>query len=340
MGDMGAAYLLFAATFPERVLSLALANSWATLRRRDDYPWGIPAEVLDQANEVLVELWGTDESVAIFSPKLANDERFREWFARLERATHSPSTLKVLRQIVSALDVRATLPTIKAPALIVSHARHPYVRPDHSRFLAEHLPNAKHIERPGNGTFFWLHDVDWMLEEVQTFFTGTKGAPDLDDRILATVLFTDIVSSTERASALGDRGWRELLDEHDRLVHREIERFRGRAVKSTGDGILATFEGPARAIRCAIAINEAISPLGIEVRTGLHTGEVELRGEDIGGIAVHIGARVMKEAGPGEVLVSGAVPPLVAGSAIEFEDRGAKEIKGIPGEWRMFLVKT
>jgi class 3 adenylate cyclase len=185
-----------------------------------------------------------------------------------------------------------------------------------------------------------MHDVDWTLDEVQAFLTGTRGTTGLDDRVLATVLFTDIVGSTERAAEIGDQRWHWLLDEHDALVRREIERFRGRPLKSTGDGFLATFDGPARAIRCAVALGQAVRPLGIAVRTGLHTGEVELRTEDVGGIAVHIAARVMAEAGAGEVLVSGAVPPLVAGSGIHFEDRGPRALKGVPGDWRLFAVQA
>ena len=178
------------------------------------------------------------------------------------------------------------------------------------------------------------------FQDAETFLTGTKGTPDLDDRVLATVLFTDIVGSTQRAAEMGDRRWRSLLDEHDALVRREIDRFRGRQVKSTGDGVLATFDGPARAIRCAAVLGETARSLGIDVRTGLHTGEIELRADDVGGIAVHIAARVMAEAGSGEVLVSGSVPPLVAGSGIEFDDRGAAQLKGVPGEWRLYAVKT
>lgn len=209
----------------------------------------------------------------------------------------------------------------------------------HSEYLAAHIPGARHVRRPGFFGLYWLHDVEGVLEEIQTFFTGTKGVPIFDDRVLATVMFTDIVGSTQRAAELGDERWRTLLDEHDRVTRQEIERFRGRAVSFTGDGFLATFDGPARAIRCAVALSEAVRELGIEVRTGLHTGEVEQREDNVGGIAVHIGARVMKEARPSEVLVSGAIPPLVAGSGIEFDDRGAHRLKGVPGEWRLYAVR-
>jgi class 3 adenylate cyclase len=242
-------------------------------------------------------------------------------------------------RIVAGFDARGILPAIKAPTLVVSHTESGWLRLGHGRYLAEHIPNARYVERQGPVGLFWMHDADWTLDEVRAFFTGARSAPGFDDRVLATVLFTDIVGSTERAAEIGDQRWRWLLDEHDTIVRREIERFRGRPVKSTGDGFLATFDGPARAIRCAVALGEAVRPLGIDVRTGLHTGEVELRGEDVGGIAVHIAARVMAEAGGGEVLVSGAVPPLVAGSGIDFADRGARALKGVPGDWRLFAVQ-
>jgi class 3 adenylate cyclase len=332
--------LVFAASFPERTQALALLNSYATLGRHDDYEWGFPAEVLERFVSNAVTNYGTGARLGFSAPEMAHDDRFRDWFARLERTSHSPSTWQVVMRAQAAVDLRGILPAIKAPTLVISHARHPYVRVDHGRYLAEHIPNARYVERPGFWGFSWLHDVDWTLDELQDFFTGTRGAPDLDDRVLATVLFTDIVASTERAASLGDRRWRQILDEHDSVTRSEIERFRGRLVKSTGDGFLATFDGPARAIRCAVALTNAVRPLGIEVRTGVHTGEVQVREEDLGGIAVHIADRVMGEAGPGEVLVSGAVPPLVAGSGIEFDDRGVRPLKGVPGEWRLFAVNS
>jgi class 3 adenylate cyclase len=204
--------------------------------------------------------------------------------------------------------------------------------------MAENIPGAKYIELPGEDLFWWVGDADAIVDEVEEFVTGVRPTPK-SDRVLATVLFTDIVGSTERASELGDRRWRALLDEHDTLVRRELERYRGREVKVVGDEFLATFDGPARAIHCACAIAEAVRGLGLEIRAGLHTGEVELRGEDIAGLAVHIGARVAALAGPGEVLVSGTVPPLVAGSGLEFSDRGSRELKGVPGAWNVFAVQ-
>jgi class 3 adenylate cyclase len=275
----------------------------------------------------------------MLAPEIADDLRLSDWYARLERSSMSPTNYQYVLKVVGAADLRGILPTIKAPVLVISHAGHPYLRLGHGRYLAEHLPNARYVERPGFWGVPWLHDVDWTLDEVQSFFTGTRGTPDLDDRVLATVLFTDIVGSTRRAAEIGDKRWRVLLDEHDVLTRREIDRFRGRWVKSTGDGLLATFDGPARATRCALALVETVRPLGIEVRAGLHAGEVELRDDDVGGIAVHIAERVMAEATAGEVLVSHSIPPLVAGSEIEFDDRGVRELKGVPGEWKLFAVR-
>jgi class 3 adenylate cyclase len=336
----GSAGMLFAAAFPERTRALMLFNCYATLARHDDYPWGLPAPALERLIDAFIAAWGSGENLRVMAPDLAGDERFRDWFARLERLSMSPATVSVLaRWSLTTLDLRGILPTIKAPTLVVSHAEHPWVRPGHSRYLAEHIPNAKHIERPGFWGIPYVDDVDWTLSEVQAFLTGTRGSQDLDNRVLATVLFTDIVDSTGHAARVGDRRWGALLDDHNKLAAAEIERFRGRIVKSTGDGFLVTFDGPARAIRCALNLGDAVRPLGIEVRTGLHTGEVELRDDDVGGIAVHIAERVMGEAGAEEVLVSGAVPPLVAGSGIEFDDCGVRPLKGVPGEWRLFAVK-
>jgi class 3 adenylate cyclase/pimeloyl-ACP methyl ester carboxylesterase len=336
----GTIALMSGASFPERIQSVALVDCYATLGRQDDYPWGMPQVALDGLLGSMVDLWGTGQSLRLVAPELADDERFREWYARLERGAASPSSVDYFRANNAVLDFRGVLPSINAPTLVVSHTAHAFVRLGHGRYLADHLPNARYIERPGFAGLPWIHDVDGTLDEVQRFFTGTKGVPDLDDRVLATVLFADIVGSTTRAAEIGDQKWRALLDEHDNLSRREIDRFRGRFIKSTGDGFLATFDGPARAIRCAIALSESIRTLGIEVRAGLHTGEIELRDQDVGGIAIHIAERVMGEAGAGEVFVSGAIPPLVAGSGIDFDDLGQRALKGVPGEWRLYSVKT
>ena len=337
-GEGGGSLPLFAATHPERTRALALVDCFATLRRSDDYPWGFPDEILERFMKTFAEQHGTGANLRVSAPELVDDERFREWFARLERLSMNRAAATMASRVLATWDTRGILSSIKVPTLVISHAGNKWVRPEHGRYLAEHIPNARYVARPGLWGLFWVHDVDWVLDEVETFLTGTKSVPSLDDRVLATVLFTDIVGSTELASGMGDQRWHWLLDEHDTIMAREIERYRGRAVKSTGDGYLATFDGPARAIRCARALNEAVAPLKLQLRTGLHTGEIEVRGEDVGGIAVHIAARVMGEAGPGEVLVSGAVPPLLAGSGIEFDDRGMRTLKGVPGEWRLFAV--
>jgi class 3 adenylate cyclase len=328
-----------AATAPERAEALVLVNSFATWHRHDGYPWGFPEAALERFMTYSLDTYGTGENLRWLAPELYDDERFREAYAKLDRVSHSPASLEpLMRSTIGNFDSRGVLSAIRAPTLVISHAQHPFIRLGHGRFLADNIPDARYVERDGFWGVFWVHDVDWVLDEIQAFLTGTRGAADDDDRVLATVLFTDIVGSTEMAAQLGDRRWRRLLDEHDEHARREIERFRGRKLKSTGDGVMATFDGPARAIRCALALKEAVRDLGVEIRTGLHTGEVELRGDDVGGIAVHIAARVMSEADANEVLVSGAVPPLVAGSQLEFDDRGSRELKGLPGEWRLYAV--
>jgi class 3 adenylate cyclase len=237
-------------------------------------------------------------------------------------------------------DVRSALGAISVPSLVIHHAGNRYMPVGHGRYMGEHIEGATYVELPGADHAFYAGDQGAILDEIQGFLTGVRGSPDID-RVLATVLFTDIVSSTERAAELGDRRWREALDVHDRLVQAHIEQFRGRRIKATGDGVLATFDGPARAIRCTRAIGDEIRrKLGIEIRAGLHTGEVEIRDDDIGGIAVALAARVMAEAGSGDVLVTSTVKDLVFGSGIEFDDRGTHALKGVPGEWRLYAVKA
>lgn len=337
-GELGPFALWTAATFPDRIRSLVLLDSFATLVRHDDYPWGIPLDVLRKINEHFVAEWGTGRNLALISPELV-DERGIDWWGRLERNTLSQAVTRHIRTLFETIDTRSVLASIQAPTLVISHAENAYIRPEHGRYLAEHIPNARYVERPGPFTQYWTHDTEWVLDEVERFLTGTRASSSLEHRVLATVVFTDIVRSTELASSMGDAKWSALMDRHDDITRRQLERFRGRQVKSTGDGVLATFDGPARAIRCAMAIRDELQTLGIQIRTGVHTGEIEMRQDDLGGIAVAIGARVMAAAGPGEVLVSGAVPPLVAGSGLEFEDRGARVLKGVPGEWRLLAVR-
>jgi class 3 adenylate cyclase len=256
----------------------------------------------------------------------------------MERLAASPRTLALMMGLVAELDVRAVLPTVRVPTLIVHHIDNAMMPPAKGKYIAEHIPGAKYVELPGRN---WYHMVepDWRpsFQEIAEFLTGQQ-AEVVDDRVLATVLFTDIVDSTRRAAEIGDRDWHALLDAHDAVVRSQLARYRGREVNTSGDGFLVMFDGPQRAIRCAMAIRDAVQALGIEVRAGLHTGECEVRGEDIGGIGVHIGARVSALAGPNDVLVSGTLRDLVIGSGLEFEDRGAHELKGVPGEWHLFTV--
>ena len=274
----------------------------------------------------------------LLAPSLAGDERFREFWARFERAAASPGAFAALMRMNAEIDVRHVLPTIRIPTLVLHRAGDTAVNVDQGRYIAEHIPGAKFVELPGVDHFPLAGDSDAIADEVEEFLTGVRPLPE-SDRVLTTVLFTDIVTSTERSAQVGDRRWKDLLDQHDTLIRRELERHRGRLVKNTGDGILATFDGPARAIRCAQAIATSVKSLGIEVRAGLHTGEVELRGEDVTGMGVNIAARVMDAAGPGEVVVSSTVKDLVAGSGLRFADRGIHDLRGVPGDWRLFTVE-
>jgi class 3 adenylate cyclase len=330
--------LLFAATYPERVSALVCSGGMARSTEADDYPWAAPVDALREAGlELVGPYWGQGAIIELAAPSHADDPEARAFFARMERASASPGMLASLVQMFLDLDVRDVVPNVHVPTLVL-HRRHDHlVHVGNGRWLAEHLPNARLVELPGEDHVMWYEDPERVLGEVKEFLTGTRYAPE-PDRILATVLFTDIVDSTRTAAELGDRRWRELLDRHDRAVRDALERAGGREVKSTGDGFLATFDGPARAIRCARAIQEACDALGIRVRAGIHTGECEVMGDDIGGIAVHIAARVSSLAGPGEVLVSRTVRDLVAGSGIEFDDRGTHTLKGVPDEWQLLAV--
>jgi class 3 adenylate cyclase len=328
----------FAATYPQRTTALVMYGGMPRFIRAEDYPWGMPIDEMDAWLEVMPARWGQDEELLrLWAPTVADEPGPRRWFARFGRQAVSPGGAVALFNMVRDLDVRHVLPAIRVPTLLVHRADDALVRVEHSRYMAERIPEAKLVELPGVDHLWWFGDQDAIVDEVQEFLTGTREAPT-PDRVLATVMFTDIVGSTERAAKLGDRRWSDLLATHGTIVRRELARHRGREVKTTGDGFLATFDGPARAISCARAIAEGVRPLGIEIRAGLHTGECELMNGDIGGIAVHTGARVSAEAGPGEVLVSSTVKDLVAGSGIEFEDRGNRDLKGVPGEWRLFAV--
>lgn len=283
------------------------------------------------------EGWGTGVGLTVLWPSSADDPVIREAWGRFQRMAASPGAALGLLRLAAGIDARAVLPTISVATLVLYHAEDRFVPAQQGRYLARHIPDARYVELPGMDHLPWAGAADQALDEIQEFLTGVRGGGETE-RVLATVLFSDIVGSTERAAALGDRRWRNLLESYYALVRRHLAGFRGREVDTAGDGFLATFDGPARAIRCAHAISSGVRTLGIEVRTGLHTGECEVVGDKVGGIAVHLGARVATAAGPGEVLVSSTVRDVVAGSGITFADRGAHVLKGIPGEWRLFAV--
>jgi class 3 adenylate cyclase len=334
-GQMG---MLFAATYPERASALILVDTCARHLRDVDYPWGHPADRLPRFLQRLEDMWGTGGLADVLAPSLARDDRFRRWVARYARLSVAPRAEKTMYAAHFERDLRGVLPTIRVPTLVLHRVGDRHIRVGHGRYLAEHIPGAKYVELPGEDHLFYVGETETMLGEIEEFLTGVRPLPE-SDRVLATVLFTDIVTSTERSAQVGDRRWKDLLDQHDTLIRRELDRHRGRLVKNTGDGILATFDGPARAIRCAQAVATSVKSLGIEVRAGLHTGEVELRGEDVTGMGVNIAARVMDAAGPGEVVVSSTVKDLVAGSGLRFADRGTHDLRGVPGEWHLFAVE-
>jgi pimeloyl-ACP methyl ester carboxylesterase len=336
ISEGGSLSALFAATHPQRVHALVLFGTFARLTRAPDYPIGLDAVALAPPAD-LNEKWGTGASLDLFSISHARDPEARALWGRIERLSMSPGGLRALIDILSEIDVRCALPSITAPTLVLRPRKEAF-SVELSRYLAEHIPGARYLEVPGVDHYPWFGDVDALAAEIQEFLTGARSEPEVD-RVLATVLFTDIVDSTARAVELGDRGWRELLEKHDALVRRELAQHRGREVDRTGDGFLATFDGPARAIRCAGAVRDAVGQLGLAIRAGLHSGECERLGDRVAGVAVHIGARVLALAGPGEVLVSSTVKDLVAGSSLDFADRGEHRLKGIPGEWRLFAAE-
>jgi len=336
--EAGSMASLFAATHPERTSALVLYEATPRMTSTEGYDWPLSREEREQWVEPLRSTWGSGERVLSLSQSAAGDPRLQRWAGQLERLAVSPGTAVAFYRMSSDIDVRPVLPSIQAPTLVLHRTGDSYIDIRHSRYLADHIPGARLVELPGTDTLLFSGDQNSLIEEVEEFLTGVRHAPD-PERILATVMFSDIVDSTKRAAELGDRRWRELLESMEESITRELARFRGRAVKTMGDGFLATFDGPARGIRCATAIRDAaMARYGVEVRSGLHTGEVEVMGDDVGGIAVHIGARVGGIARAGEVLVSGTVKDLVVGSGIEFEDRGEQDLKGVPGNWRLWAV--
>jgi class 3 adenylate cyclase len=337
--DSGLAAILFAAIHPDRTHGLILAGTTARFLRDTDYPWGLSQADADRGLELNEQMWGTEDLAELGVPDAARDPAFRRFFARLSRVSLNRREMAAHLQWVWSTDVREVLPSLRVPTLVIYREDFKRIPHEQGRYLAEHIPGARFVLVPGADAVLWTEPTAETLQHIEEFLLGLRDAAE-PDRALAAILFTDFVDSTKRLAALGDRAWRDLLDSHDVLARTVVEQHRGQLVRSTGDGILATFDGPGRAIRCAVALNDALRPLGLEIRAGLHTGEIEIRGPDIAGIGVHIAARVVEAAEGGELLVSGAVPMLVAGSGFEFDDRGEHELKGVPGTWQLFAVKT
>ncbi|MDB5857272.1 MAG: adenylate/guanylate cyclase protein [Ramlibacter sp.] len=329
---------LFAATYPGRTLALIMAGSFARRARAADYPCGMAAEDIEAYAIEVEREWGGPIGLDLRAPSMAHDPRFRQWWARFLRMSASPAAAATLIRMNGQIDVRHVLPTLRVPTVILHSADDRVVDMGCGRDLAQRIPGAKLVELHGADHLPWLEHADAVVAEIEELLTGVRHCAE-PDRVLTTMLFTDIVASTEKAATLGDRGWHDLLDSHHALVRRQLAVFRGREIDTAGDGFLASFDGPARAVRCACAISDDVRSLGIEVRAGLHTGECEIMGEKLGGIAVHIGARVASVAGPGEVLVSSTVKDLVAGSGLCFADRGIRPLKGVSGEWRLFAAE-
>ncbi|HSR93748.1 MAG TPA: adenylate/guanylate cyclase domain-containing protein [Solirubrobacterales bacterium] len=330
--------MLFAATYPERTSALVLWGAMARSTAAPDYPWAPEKEAVEEAQEELVgPMWGQGATIEIFSPSMAGDARAREFQARFERQAASPMRVQQLFEMFLDTDVRGALSLIQAPTLVLHRRQDRAVNYRAARWLAEQIEGSRYAELEGEDHFPWVGDSDAALEAIEEFLTGVRPGP-APERVLATVLFTDIVDSTRLAAELGDRRWRELLEEHQKLVRDQLRRFEGREVKTTGDGFLAVFDGPTRAAECARAIADDMPSLGIEVRAGLHTGEVELMGEDIGGIAVHVAARIAALAGAHTVLASRTVRDLTAGSGVEFDFAGSHALKGVPDEWDLYEV--
>lgn len=334
ISEGGAMSLLFAATYPRRARALLLYGSYARS------PNLLSRAELEQEIARIDRLWGTSEyTLGRYLPSSMSQDAARRIFARWERQSASPSAVKTIRRMNYEIDARHILPTIQVPTLVMHRVGDSAINVEAGRYMAANIPGATYVELPGSNhiPLYEQEIADRIVGEVEEFLTGSRSEVETD-RVLATVLFTDIVDSTRRAAAMGDRGWRTLLDRHDEAARQEIARFRGRAVKSLGDGFLATFDGPARAVRCAAAISDSVRSLGIAIRSGLHTGEIEIKKDDIAGIAVHIAARVATEAAAGETVVSSTVRDLVAGSGLRFEDRGLRELKGLPEPLRLYTV--
>jgi class 3 adenylate cyclase len=334
--------VMLAIAHPERVTGLIIVNGGARAEWAPDYPCGIAATAIDTAVALGAEPDAVEQGhdiLSLFAPSVADDAAFRTWWDRAGNLGATPAMATAMNTMEWQNDVRHLLALVEVPTLITHSKNNPLFPAELGRYLAEHIAGAKYVELAGTDILYWVGDTGPLLDEIEEFATGVRGGSGAE-RILSTVLFTDIVGSTNTAAQLGDGRWRDLLDLHDQSVRTQITRFRGREVKTVGDGFVVTFDSPRRAIECAIAIRETLATFDINVRAGIHTGEIEVRGHDVAGMAVHIGARVSALAGPGEVLVSSTVKDLVVGSSIEFNERGEHELKGVPGTWRLYAVNT
>ncbi len=339
MSEGGNMSTLFAATYTERATALILFGCFAKRSWSEDYPWAPTREERQEWLDTFERDWGGLINLEAMAPSVAHDDGVREWLSTYMRFSASPRTALTLGRLNSDIDIRDVLPTVRVPTLILHRRGDRHVKVEEGRYLAEHIPNAVFVELPGDDHLVWVGDQDAVVDEVEEFLTGIRRGPD-PDRVLLTLLFTDIVESTAAAARLGDRGWHELLDRHHAVVRRQLALFRGREVKTIGDGFLAAFDGPGRAVQCASAIRDEVRALGLEIRAGLHTGECEQRDDDLSGIAVHLASRIVDEAGAGEVLVSSTVKDLVVGSGLDFDERGEMSFKGIPGGWRLFALRA
>jgi class 3 adenylate cyclase len=337
ISEGGAMAQMFAALYPERCTHLVVWSGFARVTRAPDYPDGVAPEAVRGIGDRLRREWGGPVALDIWAPSRVGDAETERQWAHLLRTGTSPSSAAALIELYTEVDVRHALPLISTPTLILHRSEDRVVRVGLGRYMADNIDGARFVEVPGADHLLWTQGADAIVDEIEEFITGTRQSRP-PERVLATVLFTDIVDSTGHIARLGDQRWKELLDRHDEAVGRAVERFQGSVVQTTGDGVLATFDGPARAIRCASLIRSELAALGLEIRAGLHAGECELRNGNVGGMAVHIGARVATRAEAGEVLVSSTVKDLVVGSGIEFDDRGESELKGVPGEWRLYAV--
>lgn len=339
ISESGPMAVLFAATYPERAAGLVLCNTFASNLRREDYGIGIPREWWEGILEQIETSWGTGLTPRLFAPSRAGDTAFVESWARFERRAVSPGGMRSIIAMAMDTDVRAVLPSIAVPTLVIHRTGDRAIRAEAGRYLAEHIPGARLVEVPGDDHFPWVGDTEAILGEVEHFATGRR-TPAAADRTLATVMFVDIVDSTRQLAEQGDARWREKLDRFFAVLRQQLDRFRGREIDTAGDGLFATFDGPARAVRCACATRDAVRGLGLEIRAGLHTGECEVRGDRVSGMAVHLGARIIGSAAPGEVRVSSTVKDLVVGSGLEFADRGVHRLQGVPGEWHLYAASA